>query len=86
KLPVEVTTEIFVRCLPPCMPSVSDAPLLARICRQWRDITISTPNLKLWASLAFPASEPNTELLAARDHLIERWLACAGHCPLSIRV
>ncbi|KAJ7745761.1 hypothetical protein B0H16DRAFT_1462759 [Mycena metata] len=86
-LPVDVTTEIFLRCLPPPpkTPRVSDAPLLlVRICRQWRDIAISTP--ELWASLAFTVSEPNTELLAARDHLIERWLARSGQYPLSIRV
>ncbi|KAJ7019858.1 hypothetical protein C8F04DRAFT_1404094 [Mycena alexandri] len=70
KLPVEVTTEISVRCLPPCMPS--------------RGIATSTP--KLWPSLAFPASEPNTELLAARDHLLECWLARSGQYPLSFRV
>ncbi|KAJ7762607.1 hypothetical protein B0H16DRAFT_1263925, partial [Mycena metata] len=47
-LPVEITTEIFVRCLPrySAYPSGNVAPmLLGRICRQWRNIACSTPRL-----------------------------------------
>ncbi|KAJ7166786.1 hypothetical protein C8R46DRAFT_842675, partial [Mycena filopes] len=46
--PVEITAEIFIHCLPdtPAPPSVRIAPLLlARICRQWRDIVYSTSRL-----------------------------------------
>ncbi|KAJ7137239.1 hypothetical protein C8R46DRAFT_1322091, partial [Mycena filopes] len=48
-LPVDLTGEIFVHCLPdtPAPPSSTIAPLLlTRICRQWRNIACSTP--KLW--------------------------------------
>ncbi|KAJ7024839.1 hypothetical protein C8F04DRAFT_899109, partial [Mycena alexandri] len=47
-LPVEVTAEIFVHCLPAkaTQPSGKVAPmLLGGICRQWRDIACSTPRL-----------------------------------------
>ncbi|KAJ7166778.1 hypothetical protein C8R46DRAFT_872873, partial [Mycena filopes] len=47
-LPVEITAEIFIHCLPdaPASPSVRIAPmLLARRCRQWRNIACSTPRL-----------------------------------------
>ncbi|KAJ7166753.1 hypothetical protein C8R46DRAFT_876343, partial [Mycena filopes] len=47
-LPVEITGEIFMRCLPefPAHPSGTIAPmLLTRICRQWRNIACSTPRL-----------------------------------------
>ncbi|KAJ7181097.1 hypothetical protein C8R46DRAFT_844421, partial [Mycena filopes] len=47
-LPVEITAEIFTHCLPdtPAPPSVRIVPLLlARICRQWRNIACGTPRL-----------------------------------------
>ncbi|KAJ7120013.1 hypothetical protein C8R46DRAFT_876350, partial [Mycena filopes] len=47
-IPFEITAEIFLHCLPafPSQPSGSVAPmLLARICRQWRNIACSTPRL-----------------------------------------
>ncbi|KAJ7101966.1 hypothetical protein C8R44DRAFT_592213, partial [Mycena epipterygia] len=49
-LPTEITSRIFVDCLPThgrIIPSPSTAPLvLAQICRHWRDIALST--CKLW--------------------------------------
>ncbi|KAJ7127899.1 hypothetical protein C8R44DRAFT_851161 [Mycena epipterygia] len=51
-IPAELTTEIFVHCLPdgPSDPSPSVAPmLLGTICRQWREIAWNTP--ALWDSL-----------------------------------
>ncbi|KAJ7751691.1 hypothetical protein B0H16DRAFT_1225672, partial [Mycena metata] len=47
-LPVELTAEIFVHCLPddPVPPSGKVAPmLLGRICRKWRNIAKGTPRL-----------------------------------------
>ncbi|KAJ7160927.1 hypothetical protein C8R46DRAFT_810570, partial [Mycena filopes] len=47
-IPFEITVEIFVHCLPefPNHPNAAVAPmLLARICRQWRNIACSTPRL-----------------------------------------
>ncbi|KAJ7140130.1 hypothetical protein C8R46DRAFT_921559, partial [Mycena filopes] len=48
-IPFEITAEIFVHCLPNISAPASStvAPmLLARVCRQWRNIPWSTP--KLW--------------------------------------
>ncbi|KAJ7166780.1 hypothetical protein C8R46DRAFT_841325, partial [Mycena filopes] len=48
-IPVELTADIFVHCLPDTLAPASStiAPmLLTRICRQWRNIACGTP--KLW--------------------------------------
>ncbi|KAJ7898614.1 hypothetical protein B0H14DRAFT_2315033, partial [Mycena olivaceomarginata] len=48
-LPPEITTEIFIRCLPVQwyhLPSPRDAPLLLlQICSSWRALTLCTPAL-----------------------------------------
>ncbi|KAJ7098605.1 hypothetical protein B0H15DRAFT_771834, partial [Mycena belliarum] len=54
-IPSEITSEIFIQCLPPSPafsaeekegPSPSVAPLLLlQICREWRSIAIATPQL-----------------------------------------
>ncbi|KAJ7909300.1 hypothetical protein B0H13DRAFT_1616632 [Mycena leptocephala] len=52
-LPGEVTSEIFLHCLPdtPSIPSSITAPLLLlKICKRWRDTALKTP--VLWASFA----------------------------------
>ncbi|KAJ7840368.1 hypothetical protein B0H14DRAFT_2785182 [Mycena olivaceomarginata] len=52
KLPFEMTAEIFTHCLPKyplrSIPSES-AMLLGQVCRQWREISISSP--RIWQSL-----------------------------------
>ncbi|KAJ7119995.1 hypothetical protein C8R46DRAFT_1256749 [Mycena filopes] len=79
-IPFEITAEIFVHCLPalPGQPSGSVAPmLLARICRQWRNIACSTP--RLWAALRTDRRKgPNLALLA---HM---WFGRAGGAPKSL--
>ncbi|KAJ7101963.1 hypothetical protein C8R44DRAFT_641026, partial [Mycena epipterygia] len=49
-LPAELTSQIFIDCLPAhgrIIPSPSAVPLvLAQICRQWRDVALST--WELW--------------------------------------
>ncbi|KAJ7210575.1 hypothetical protein B0H12DRAFT_1157464, partial [Mycena haematopus] len=51
-IPVEITSEIFLHCLPAvdaAQPSTKLAPLLlGRVCRIWRDITYTNP--RLWAA------------------------------------
>ncbi|KAJ7919611.1 hypothetical protein B0H13DRAFT_1606049, partial [Mycena leptocephala] len=48
-LPNEITSRIFVQCLPThgrIRPSPRKAPLiLAQICRQWREIALSTSEM-----------------------------------------
>ncbi|KAJ7196713.1 hypothetical protein GGX14DRAFT_313776, partial [Mycena pura] len=49
---VELTSEIFLQCLPnePDQPKTSIAPmLLGRICQQWRNIAYNT--LQLWSEM-----------------------------------
>ncbi|KAJ7592873.1 hypothetical protein C8J56DRAFT_1127435 [Mycena floridula] len=52
-LPEDMLREIFVSCLPSNKPAniaITDAPLLlGRICRSWRELALSTP--ELWASI-----------------------------------
>ncbi|KAJ6477527.1 hypothetical protein C8R45DRAFT_906418 [Mycena sanguinolenta] len=78
-LPPEITTEIFLRCIPPqsnLSESPSEAPLLlAQICRQWRQIALDTPHL--WQSLLFRDGEASIELLRL-------WLARSGTLPLNL--
>ncbi|KAJ7742777.1 hypothetical protein B0H16DRAFT_1890103 [Mycena metata] len=79
-LPVEVTTEVFLSCLPdePVQPSEKVAPmLLGRVCRHWRDIACSTP--RLWAALLVRLwGGPSFELL------VRLWLRRARAVPLSL--
>ncbi|KAJ7639573.1 hypothetical protein FB45DRAFT_705224, partial [Roridomyces roridus] len=52
-LPKEITTDIFLRCLPDTVgthPNDRRFPLLPLyVCRAWRDVALSTPTL--WVSL-----------------------------------
>ncbi|KAJ7162362.1 hypothetical protein C8R46DRAFT_348009 [Mycena filopes] len=79
-LPVELTGEIFVHCLPdtPAPPRSTIAPmLLARICRQRRNIACSTP--KLWAALRIARFKgPGLPLL------VRLWFHRAGGAPKSL--
>ncbi|KAJ7861813.1 hypothetical protein B0H14DRAFT_2741342, partial [Mycena olivaceomarginata] len=80
--PAEITEKIFTICLPtlspesnsiPC-PSSRTAPLLlAQVCRQWRDFSISMP--ALWAFIFY---------VARSRELLELWLSRAGNLPLTI--
>ncbi|KAJ6582179.1 hypothetical protein B0H19DRAFT_1117727 [Mycena capillaripes] len=81
-LPVEVTSEIFLHCLPtePDQPSTSVAPMvLGRICQQWRNIAYNNP--RLWAAVTIRF------LRGYRlDALVEDWLLRAGSMPLALRL
>ncbi|KAJ6578678.1 hypothetical protein DFH09DRAFT_1148072 [Mycena vulgaris] len=77
-LPTEITTQIFVHCLPDSVspPEIDAAPLLlGRICSGWRSIALGTP--ELWTSLKIARSDTAIEL-------IETWLARAQNRPLSL--
>ncbi|KAK6983985.1 hypothetical protein R3P38DRAFT_3232793 [Favolaschia claudopus] len=79
KLPFEVTSSIFIECLPDdehVTPTASTAPLLlTHVCRQWRDIALSTG--ALWCSLRI---DPNT----VTPNLLETWFSRAKERPLSL--
>ncbi|KAF7335528.1 F-box domain-containing protein [Mycena venus] len=83
-LPSEVTSEIFLHCLPdaPSVPSSITAPLLLlKICRRWRDVALKTP--ALWASFAVHGGSGRTFGSLGTDHL-SRWLQRAGAALLNL--
>ncbi|KAJ6610684.1 hypothetical protein B0H10DRAFT_2059096 [Mycena sp. CBHHK59/15] len=84
-LPVEITSKIFIECLPdtPREPSPYYAPLLlSSICKKWRNITLSLP--RLWSSWAFSVEDDMS--MAFRRSLMECWLSRSQNHPLSIRL
>ncbi|KAJ7015853.1 hypothetical protein C8F04DRAFT_1363969 [Mycena alexandri] len=94
-LPVEITREIFIGCLPfaQCRPFTTKeknygtaAATLLSICREWRHIALSTPELWTVLSLRFDpipsgVTVPKSEQVEA---YIDRWLGRAGMRPLSL--
>ncbi|KAJ7304567.1 hypothetical protein DFH08DRAFT_903373 [Mycena albidolilacea] len=79
-IPVELTSEIFLHCLPvdPAQPNARLAPLLlGRICRVWRNIAYTDP--KLWASLGLRIWGRKGLKLGVED-----WLRRAGSVPLAL--
>ncbi|KAJ7649948.1 hypothetical protein FB45DRAFT_6032 [Roridomyces roridus] len=86
RLPLEISSDIFLRCLPPRSgypeeyprPKTHLAPLLfLNVCHHWTNIALSTP--ALWASIgiAFPCT-------SAFKNLLETWLRRAGSRLLHI--
>ncbi|KAJ7820687.1 hypothetical protein B0H13DRAFT_1702757, partial [Mycena leptocephala] len=85
-LPNEVTSEIFLHCLPdaPSIPSSITAPLLLlKICKRWRDIALKTP--ALWASFAVHGGSGRTFGSMGTDHL-PKWVQRAGAALLNLRL
>ncbi|KAJ7271179.1 hypothetical protein C8J57DRAFT_299211 [Mycena rebaudengoi] len=81
-LPPEMTSEVFIRCLPTQrMPNPNDAPLLfTRICRVWRIIAISTP--ELWDSASMgPARQDDSSMNTYID-MLNMWFSRAAERPL----
>ncbi|KAJ7462147.1 hypothetical protein FB451DRAFT_1095669, partial [Mycena latifolia] len=97
KLPVELTAEIFLWCLPAhedafeVLPDVvweqmsrlsPHAPLaLASVCRRWREVVLSTPTL--WSRLEYRFSEDEIEAPETGEAIMQ-WLGRAESQPLSI--
>ncbi|KAJ7444048.1 hypothetical protein FB451DRAFT_1568526 [Mycena latifolia] len=88
-LPIEITSRIFVHCLPThgrVEPSRYAAPLvLAQICHHWRDIAVST--CALWSSmyirqlgLGWPAG------MHSHASMIQTWLLRAKGHPISLGI
>ncbi|KAJ7512414.1 hypothetical protein B0H11DRAFT_481017 [Mycena galericulata] len=79
RLPLEISSEIFLQCLPRYMPpSAHLAPmLLLNICNAWSEIAKSTPALWAAITVVFPRARGFQELL-------EIWLQRARFQPLSI--
>ncbi|KAJ6582240.1 hypothetical protein B0H19DRAFT_1117811 [Mycena capillaripes] len=79
-LPVELTSEIFLHCLPnePQQPSAREAPmLLTRICGEWRNIAHNDP--RLWAALRI--NYRNSDYF---DSLVQDWFLRARSMPFTL--
>ncbi|TDL21658.1 hypothetical protein BD410DRAFT_828903 [Rickenella mellea] len=91
KLPVELLAEIFLWCNPIGTfprPSRHLAPiLLGRVCRVWRSVSLSTP--QLWAQIVINIEyeEGNSRPQNSwNSRLFDEWLRRSGHCPLSFTI
>ncbi|KII85121.1 hypothetical protein PLICRDRAFT_332337 [Plicaturopsis crispa FD-325 SS-3] len=82
-LPLEMISRIFIHCLPPetyVRPSQNAAPLLlTQICRSWRRVAISTP--QLWRSLDIHVFREEERPILDMFHA---WVARSGQLPLSL--
>ena len=88
-LPVELQDEIFFFCtLPFPRFSIKEAPIvLARVCRRWRSMVLSTP--RLWSSFQVEVEGSGASGLLHDARLMRRmklWLERSGGCPLSVRL
>ncbi|KAJ7605130.1 hypothetical protein DFH06DRAFT_261277 [Mycena polygramma] len=88
-LPAEITSRIFVACLPAhgrVRPSREAPPLLlTQVCRQWREIAISS--CRLWASVDLWFSQRYGDPVpAAPLMLLEQWFIWAKGAPLSVTI
>ncbi|KAJ7757803.1 hypothetical protein DFH07DRAFT_459517 [Mycena maculata] len=84
-LPVEITSEIFVRCLsdnPLDYSTTEVAVVLGHVCRRWRDIALSIPCLWAGWSLAIDRGTSLQQICAG----IKLWLSRSKDRPLSIRL
>ncbi|KAJ6544186.1 hypothetical protein B0H19DRAFT_297100 [Mycena capillaripes] len=84
-LPVELTSKIFVYCLPPfsaSQPFTQDQPpavLLSHVCSHWRSVAFATQ--ELWDSFNIPSQVSRTP---SRSQLLIEWIDRAGSAPLSV--
>ncbi|KAJ6447392.1 hypothetical protein C8R45DRAFT_117879 [Mycena sanguinolenta] len=88
-LPPEIISRIFVQCLPDDGVSPWDgdaAPLvLVRVCRQWKDIALST--CQLWSSLRIQSvSDDKIKVPRGTLQKLQSWFSRARASPLSLSV
>ncbi|KAK7014320.1 F-box domain-containing protein [Favolaschia claudopus] len=91
-LPTEIIGEIFLRFLPPYPKpppptGILSPTSLTQICRQWRNIALSTP--ALWRAINVdPAAITAYQWMQAEytASLLQLWLERSSPYPLSIRV
>ncbi|KAJ7639317.1 hypothetical protein FB45DRAFT_726781, partial [Roridomyces roridus] len=83
-LPSEITSEIFVHCLPDVLSgedavNTTEAPLLLlQICSQWRQIARCTPKLWTRLDIDLPSRDEHAHAIA------KTWLDCSRQHPLSV--
>ncbi|KAJ7472368.1 hypothetical protein B0H11DRAFT_1352646 [Mycena galericulata] len=90
-LPFEITTKIFVQCIVETEePNPGSAPLLlGRICRQWRSIALSTP--QLWSSFKKTLNIDKTLNVHASRYsslleLLQIWFSRSAMHPLKLKI
>ncbi|KAJ6539723.1 hypothetical protein B0H19DRAFT_1382339 [Mycena capillaripes] len=84
-LPPEITSEIFIHCLPAerewDVVNTEEAPLLlTHICKAWRDIAISTP--ALWTTFEVV----DAPCLSHFSEIADTWIKRARECPLFLSI
>ncbi|KAF6757025.1 hypothetical protein DFP72DRAFT_892951 [Ephemerocybe angulata] len=88
RLPPDILREIFAQCLPVDQPPTMEsdkAPLtLTRVCRSWREIALSSP--ELWRHIHITAPQGPDAYLKFHQERIERWVRAAGNMPVSVSV
>ncbi|KAJ7193778.1 hypothetical protein GGX14DRAFT_587526 [Mycena pura] len=82
-IPNEITSEIFLNFIPaypgcPLIFGIDSPSQLMRVCRQWRDIALNTP--QLWRAIEIDLDDERCVRAA------KTWLVRSGSCPLSIRI
>ncbi|KIM47387.1 hypothetical protein M413DRAFT_439067 [Hebeloma cylindrosporum] len=81
RLPPEIASHIF--CL--SMDELDAPYLFGAVCRGWRQLARSTP--QLWSRLAFSLPHPmESKKMETVPHLILDWLELSGGLPLSLQV
>ncbi|KAF8178171.1 hypothetical protein K438DRAFT_1844695 [Mycena galopus ATCC 62051] len=85
-LPNEIISEIFLHFLPPypiCPPLVGmfSPTHLTHVCRGWRAVALSTP--ELWRTIG--PSDPSLPLKNTSE-ISDAWARRSGACPLSIEI
>ncbi|KAK1224874.1 hypothetical protein PQX77_012185 [Marasmius sp. AFHP31] len=96
RVPTDIWGLIFTECFPNnpfglCTRTMQDAPLLlTTVCRLWREIALSTPNL--WTSIHIWLPAPSMTMLdkdyiaklRGRKEGLKAWLDRSGSLPLTI--
>ncbi|KAJ7771068.1 hypothetical protein DFH07DRAFT_240437 [Mycena maculata] len=92
-LPVEILAEIFIHCLPQEVDEglrahifstshTSTSVVLSKICRSWRDISLTTP--RLWSTLYLNLDSSPTKSEKKFNSIVDRWIGRARLLPLSV--
>ncbi|KAF7297284.1 F-box domain-containing protein [Mycena indigotica] len=87
RVPIDVLRLIFIHTLPDTRNTAlsdNEGPLLlSRVCKEWREITHTTP--QLWSSLhiVVPTTEPYISNL---KRMLDTWLVRSGAMPLSVKI
>ncbi|KAJ6456444.1 hypothetical protein C8R45DRAFT_578418 [Mycena sanguinolenta] len=87
-LPIEITSEIFIRLLPtyPTPPRLTglDSPTsLTHVCREWREIALATP--ELWRAIQLGACHTPYDSEQTRS-IAKAWVTRSQPYPLSISI